>query len=143
MPRLRRAPPAIGQGSGPDSGHPAGPGGPIDLDPGQARTKAGLEFRPGRNLAARVGFSRGQSAVDAADLSPVYPDLAFNTYTFGFGYDGPVFSIFNDEEKINDLSFDIFLRYSSAARAVSTVPGFEIGYESNRLVFGVGVGLVF
>ena len=107
------------------------------------KIKAGLEFRPGRNLAVRSGFTRGQSSVDDAHLSPVYPDLAFNTYTFGFGYDGPVFSIFNDEEKINDLSFDVFLRYSSAAKAVSTVPGFEISYESNRLVFGVGVGLVF
>ncbi len=73
----------------------------------------------------------------------IYPDLATNVYTLGFGYDGPVFSIFNEEEKINDLSFDIFLRYSSAAARSSTLPGFEIGYDSSRLVFGVGVGLAF
>jgi long-chain fatty acid transport protein len=107
------------------------------------KVKAGLEFRPGHNLAVRAGYVRNRSSVDDAHLSPVYPDLTANVYTFGFGFDGPVFSIFNEEERINDLSFDLFIRYSSAAGATSTLPGFEIAYEANRFIFGVGVGLVF
>ncbi len=107
------------------------------------KVKAGLEYRPGRNLAVRAGFARGRSSVGAADLSPVYPDLSANAYTLGLGYDGPVFSIFDEDERINDLSFDLFLRYSSAARATSARPGLEIGYDAGRFTFGVGVGLVF
>jgi long-chain fatty acid transport protein len=107
------------------------------------KIKTGLEFRPGRSLAVRAGYVRSRSSVDDAHLSPIYPDLTANVYTFGFGFDGPVFSIFNEEERINDLSFDLFIRYSSAAGATSTLPGFEIAYEANRFIFGVGVGLVF
>jgi long-chain fatty acid transport protein len=107
------------------------------------KIKTGLEFRPGRYLAVRAGFARGRSAVDDANLTAVYPDLALNVYTLGLGFDGPVFSIFNEEEKINDMSIDVFVRYSSAIPATSTLPGFEIGYDSDRLVVGLGVGLVF
>lgn len=107
------------------------------------KIKSGLEFRPGRYVAVRAGYVRSRSSVDAADLSPVYPDLDANIYTFGLGFDGPVFSIFDEEERINDLSFDLFIRYSAAAGATSTLPGFEIAYDADRLIFGVGVGLVF
>jgi long-chain fatty acid transport protein len=107
------------------------------------KLKTGLEFRPSHALAVRAGYVRSRSSVDTADLSAVYPDLDANIYTFGFGFDGPVFSIFNEEERINDLSFDLFIRYSSAAGATSALPGFEIAYDADRFIFGVGVGLVF
>ncbi len=107
------------------------------------KIKTGMEFRPGRYLALRAGYVRSRSSVDDAHLSPVYPDLSAHVYTLGFGFDGPVFSIFNEEERINDLSFDLFIRYSSAAGATSALPGFEIAYDADRFVFGVGVGLVF
>jgi long-subunit fatty acid transport protein len=105
--------------------------------------KAGLEFRPGRYLAVRAGYARLQSSVDTAGRTPVYPDLGRNTYSLGFGYEGPLFSVWGDGERVSDLSFDVFLRYASAAPGASTFPGFEMTYDSSRLVFGVGAGLVF
>jgi long-chain fatty acid transport protein len=107
------------------------------------KIKAGLELRPGRYWALRAGYARGRSAVDVAHLTPVYPELAASVYTLGIGFDGPVFSIFDEDERINDMSIDFFVRYSSAAAARSTVPGFEIAYDADRLVVGMGVGLVF
>lgn len=105
--------------------------------------KAGLEFRPGRYLAVRAGYARHQSTVDQADRTPIYPDLDRNIYSLGFGYEGPLFSVWGDGERVSDLSFDVFLRYTSAAPGASTFPGFEMTYGSSRLVFGVGAGLVF
>jgi hypothetical protein len=105
--------------------------------------KAGLEFRPARYLALRAGFARHQSSQAPADRSPVYPDLDRNIYSFGFGYEGPLFSIWGDDEKVSDLSFDLFLRYASATPGQSAFPGYEMTYDSNRLVVGVGVGFIF
>jgi len=105
--------------------------------------KAGLEFRPGRYLALRAGYARRQSSVDEAGRTPVYPDLGRSIYSIGFGYEGPLFSVWGDGERVSDLSFDVFLRYASSAPGASTFPGFEMTYDSSRLVFGVGAGLVF
>jgi long-chain fatty acid transport protein len=107
------------------------------------KLKAGVEFRPARYLALRAGFAHHQSSVDEADRTPVYPDLDRNVYSLGFGYEGPVFSIWGDGEKVSDLSFDVFVRYASAAPGPSTFPGFEMTYDSNRFVFGVGAGFIF
>ncbi len=105
--------------------------------------KVGLEFRPGRYLAARAGFASHETALDAANITPVYPDLRRSVYSLGLGYDGPVFSIWDEEERVSDLSFDLFVRYSSAARVESVLPGFEMTYGSNRFILGVGVGFCF
>lgn len=105
--------------------------------------KAGLEFRPGRYLALRAGYAHLQSSVDEAGRTPVYPDLDRNVYSLGFGYEGPLFSIWGDGERVSDLSFDVFLRYASAVAGASAFPGFEMTYGSNRLVFGIGVGITF
>jgi long-chain fatty acid transport protein len=105
--------------------------------------KAGLEFRPGRYLAVRAGYARHQSSVVEAGRTPVYPDLDRNIYSLGFGYEGPLFSVWGNGERVSDLSFDVFLRYASASPGMSTFPGFEMTYDSSRLVFGVGAGLVF
>ena len=115
---------------------------PLDLRDTKA-VKAGLEFRPGRYIAVRAGYARHQSSVVEAGRTPVYPDLGRNIYTLGFGYEGPLFSVWGDGERVSDLSFDVFLRYASAAPGASTFPGFEMTYDSKRLVFGVGAGLVF
>jgi len=104
---------------------------------------AGLEFRPARYLALRAGFARHESSVNAADRSPVYPDLGRSIYSFGFGYEGPLFSIWGDDERVSDLSFDLFVRYASASPGESGVPGLEMTYGSNRLTAGVGVGFTF
>jgi long-subunit fatty acid transport protein len=105
--------------------------------------KAGLEFRTKNHLALRAGYSREQCSVDEAGRTPIYPDLGRNVYALGFGYEGPLFSIWGDGERVSDLSFDIFIRYASAAPGPSSFPGFEMTYDSNRLVFGVGAGFVF
>lgn len=107
------------------------------------RIKAGIEFRPTRSIAVRAGYARHQSAVAAADRTPVYPDLDQSIYSFGLGYDGPVFSIWDPDRRIADLSFDVFARYSTAARQASAYPGFEMDYSSERFTFGVGVGFGF
>lgn len=100
--------------------------------------KAGLEFRPALYLALRAGYARHASSVSAADRSPLYPDLNRNIYSFGFGYEGPLFSIWGDDERVSDLSFDVFVRYAPASPGESGFPGFEMTYGSSRLVIGVG-----
>jgi long-chain fatty acid transport protein len=107
------------------------------------KIKTGLEYRPARFLAVRAGFARHQSSVDEAGRSPVYPDLDRNLYSLGFGYEGPLFSVWGDGEKLSDLSFDIFVRYSSGLAGASAYPGLEMTYRSSRVTFGVGAGFIF
>jgi long-chain fatty acid transport protein len=105
--------------------------------------KAGLEYRPSRRLAVRAGYAHLQSSVDEAHRTLVYPDLERNVYSLGFGYEGPLFSIYGGDERVSDLSFDIFVRYAAAVPGPSTYPGYELTYTSDRIVFGVGVGFIF
>jgi len=107
------------------------------------KIKAGMEFRPARRFALRAGYAHAGSSVDDAGRTMVFPDLERNVYTFGFGYEGPVFSIYGGGERVSDLSFDLFVRYAAAVPASSTVPGYEMIYESRRIDFGVGVGFAF
>jgi len=105
--------------------------------------KAGLEYRPAKYIAVRAGYAREQSSVDEAGRTPVYPDLARNIYSAGFGYEGPLFSVWGDGERVSDLSFDVFIRYAAGGPSGSDVPGFEMLYSSSRLTFGFGAGLIF
>jgi long-chain fatty acid transport protein len=98
---------------------------------------AGLEYRPAQYLALRAGYARHQSSVDEAGRNPVYPDLDRNFYSLGFGYEGPLFSVWGDGEKVSDLSFDVFVA------GPSTYPGLELTYDSSRVTFGVGAGFIF
>ncbi len=61
--------------------------------------KAGLEFRPKQYLAVRAGYAHHQSSVDEAGRTPVYPDLDRNVYSLGFGYEGPLFSIWGTAKR--------------------------------------------
>ena len=105
--------------------------------------KAGLEYRPAKYTAVRAGYARHQSSVDEAGRTPIYPDLDRNVYSLGFGYEGPLFSIWGDGERVSDLSFDVFIRYATGGPAASAYPGFEIMYDSSRFVFGFGAGFIF
>jgi long-chain fatty acid transport protein len=105
--------------------------------------KTAVEYRPFEHIAVRAGYARHESSVAAADRSPLYPDLDRNIYSLGFGYEGPVFSIWRNSERIADLSFDAFARYSSAAPQGSAYPGFEMTYSSKRFTWGVGVGFSY
>jgi long-chain fatty acid transport protein len=105
--------------------------------------KAGAECRLGRWFAVRAGFARHESSAATTDITPLYPDLARNVYSVGGGYEGPLFSIYDSDEAIGQLSLDIALRYSPASPATSTLPGMELAYASRRWSVGIGVGFDF
>ncbi len=105
--------------------------------------KAGLEGRVGRWFTLRAGFARHESSIESADRSPVYPDLDRNIYSFGGGYEGPMFSIYDSNKTLGLLSLDLFVRYSSADESPSTLPGLEMTYGAKRWAVGLGVGFIF
>ena len=105
--------------------------------------KAGVEFRPSRLFAVRAGFAHHESSVKSADLSPLYPDAGRNFFSAGGGYDGPIFSPYEEDTPIGYLAFDLFIRLSSADKAPSTFPGLEMTYGGTRWDAGVGVGFRF
>jgi long-chain fatty acid transport protein len=107
------------------------------------KLKAGLEYRAGKWFALRVGFARHESSVEAAGRTPLYPDPDLNIYSFGAGYEGPLFSIWDEEKTVSQLSFDLFIRYASADASASALPGLEMTYGAKRFVAGVGVGFIF
>jgi long-subunit fatty acid transport protein len=115
---------------------------PLDLRD-TTKIKAGIEYRPAEHLAVRTGYARHKSTVDEAGRTPVYPDLDRDYYSIGFGYEGPLFAIWDNTERVSDLSFDVFLRYASASPGASAFPGLELTYGSKRLMFGIGAGFVF
>ena len=107
------------------------------------KLKAGLEYRAGKWLFLRAGFARYESSVEAAGRTPIYPDPDLNIYSFGGGYEGPLFSIWDADKTISQISFDLFVRYASADAAASALPGLEMTYSAKRWIAGVGVGFMF
>jgi long-chain fatty acid transport protein len=107
------------------------------------KLKAGAEYRIGRWLAVRAGYSREQSSLETSDVSPLFPDLARNVYAIGGGYEGPLFSIYEEDRAIGELAIEVALRYSPARSLTSTLPGLELTYASERWSVGVGVGFNF
>lgn len=105
--------------------------------------KAGLEYLVTPHIALRAGYARNRSSVGEANRTAVYPDLDRSIYSLGFGYEGPLFSIWGDGERVSDLSFDLYVRYAAAEAGPSTYPGYEMTYDSGRLVVGVGAGFSF
>jgi long-chain fatty acid transport protein len=104
--------------------------------------KGGVEYRLGSHFAARGGFARHPGSTSDADLNPVAPDLGQDILSLGFGYEGPLFSVFNDEQ-IGELSFDLFFRYGFPKKGTSTLAGTEFIYRANSWSGGVGVGFNF
>jgi long-chain fatty acid transport protein len=105
--------------------------------------KAGAEYRLGRWFAVRAGFARQEGSVATTDIGPLYPDLARTVYSVGGGYEGPLFSIYDTDETVGQLSLDVALRYSPATPVVSTFPGLEFAYSSRRWTISIGVGFNF
>jgi long-chain fatty acid transport protein len=105
--------------------------------------KACLEYRAGRWFAFRAGFARNGSSVSDADRTPLYPDPAFNIYSFGAGYEGPLFAIWDSEKTVSQLSLDFFVRYAAADEVTSAFTDPPLIYGAKRFVAGVGVGLIF
>jgi long-chain fatty acid transport protein len=106
------------------------------------KIKAGVEYRPTPYLALRGGFAHHQSPSGNASLNPIDPVPGLNTASVGFGYEGPVFSLFS-EKQIAELSFDVFFRYAYSAEGSGTIASDELTFRARRWDFGVGVGLDF
>jgi len=107
------------------------------------KLKAGVEYRLGRWFALRGGFARHESSVDPAGRTPLYPDPGFALYSFGAGYEGPLYSIWDDEKTVSRLSIEFYFRYAAADEAPSALPSYELTYGARRWVGGVGVGFIF
>jgi long-subunit fatty acid transport protein len=107
------------------------------------KLKAGVEYRAGKWFAFRAGFARNGSSVSDGDQTPLYPDPAFNIYSFGAGYEGPLFAIWDSEKAVSQLSIDFFVRYATSDTVTSALTDPPLIYSANRWVAGVGVGLNF
>jgi long-chain fatty acid transport protein len=105
--------------------------------------RAGLEYKLGKWFAFRGGFTRMSSSVDAAARTPLYPDPGFTIYSFGAGYEGPLFAIWDAEKAVSYLSLDFFVRYATSGTVSSPLPEFDLIYRADRWTAGVGVGLNF
>ena len=105
--------------------------------------KAGVEYKWGRWFAFRAGWARLQSSVDPARRTPLDPDPGFTVYSFGAGYEGPLFAIWDSEQAVSYLSFDLFVRYAASGTVTTPLPEFDLLYHGDRWVFGLGVGLNF
>lgn len=116
----------------------------IDLGLVDTRSlKAGLEYKLGRWFAVRAGLARLASAVEAAARTPLYPDPGFTVYSFGAGYEGPLFAIWDAEQAVSTLSLDFFVRYAASDTVSTPLPAFDLVYHADRWVAGLGVGLIF
>ena len=104
--------------------------------------KFGMEFHLSDTVLFRAGYANHPSAVKDRAIHPVIPDLDKNLISLGFGYVGPLFSIW-DDTKLNDFSFDIFVQYMFSKDKTSSLPGYEFTFDTDRLVIGLGIGFVF
>jgi len=102
----------------------------------------GLEYRISQFCAFRTGYSYHKSAVRNSAIHPASPDFDQNTVSFGFGYEGPFFSIW-DSEKAGELSFDVYFQYVISDDITSSLPVFAFSYDADRWIVGVGIGLGF
>jgi long-chain fatty acid transport protein len=106
------------------------------------KIKAGIEYRPALHFALRGGFAHHQSPAGEASLNPIDPTPGLNIAAIGFGYEGPAFNVFTNEQS-GELSIDIYLRYARSGSGAGTIFGYELAYRAPRWEFGVGVGVNF
>jgi long-subunit fatty acid transport protein len=107
------------------------------------KVKFGLEYYLSRYLALRSGYSYNKSSVRGTDIHPLNPDFDQSIVSLGLGYEGPFFSYWS-RERAGNLSFDLFFQYIlSRAAPSSSAPGYDLIYDGDRWVFGLGFGLGF
>jgi len=104
--------------------------------------KFGLEFCVSKVIALRTGYAYSPSALKDQSPTAIHPELNHHIISFGLGYEGPLFSIW-DYEKTGGLSFDAFFQYMISKEQTSSLPGFEFSYDADRWVVGIGVGFNF
>jgi long-chain fatty acid transport protein len=102
--------------------------------------KAGLEYRLSPVLALRAGYASRRGGAEADMISPASISLDSGIISLGFGYEGPLFSLWSNE-KISELSFDLYVQYVMGQEQASALPGMEVVFDSDHFVFGLGVGL--
>jgi long-subunit fatty acid transport protein len=107
------------------------------------RVMVGVEYFFKNNIAIRAGYSHQKSAADSRMIHPVFPDLDTHILSFGIGYDGPTFSVWDTYEKLNGISLDAYFRYRFSPESVSTLPEFPAAYKANGWAVGIGVGVTF
>ena len=107
------------------------------------RIKFGVEYLLPNAVALRAGYTCQKGSVDEAELHPVFPDLDTRLFSFGIGYEGPLFSFYRHDKKIGGLSVDACFQYGISPSQTSTHREFVSAYEGNRWNVGVGVGFVF
>ena len=117
----------------------------LDLAAGDTKQiKAGLEYGLGRWFAVRAGYSRLEGSVATAGRTPLYPDPGLSVFSCGAGYEGPMFSIWDEDKSVGRLIFDVYIRYATAGGgSASALPGYELVYKADRWAAGVAVGYVF
>ncbi|MCK7468672.1 MAG: outer membrane protein transport protein [Desulfosudis oleivorans] len=109
------------------AGRRSGPPG-FEEAQGRARIPPRQVVRPARRLRPPRELRRDWGR------TPLYPDPAFDIYSFGAGYEGPLYSIWDEEKTVSRLSIEFFARYAAAKEAASTLPGLEMSYGARRWV---------
>jgi long-subunit fatty acid transport protein len=106
------------------------------------KIKAGVEFRPALHFTLRGGFAHHQSPAGDTNLNSVDPTPGLNVAALGFGYEGPVFNYYSNEQA-GELSLDVYFRYARSGSGSGTTLGNELTYRASRWEFGIGVGFNF
>ncbi len=107
------------------------------------KIKFGLEYFFSQYWAVRSGYSYNKSSAPAGVVDPFNPDFDQSIVSLGLGYEGPFFSYWSGE-KAGNLSFDLFFQYLfSGAALSSTAPGYDLVYDGDRWIVGLGFGLGF
>ena len=108
-----------------------------------SRIMFGVEYRFKNSIAVRAGYSHQASAAENRMIHPVFPDLDTNILSFGIGYDGPTFSVWDTFEKLGGISLDAFFQYGFSPKSTSALPEFPFTYRARRWIVGFGVGITF
>ncbi len=90
-----------------------------------------------------AGYAHHPSAVRDGAIHPIYPDLDREVISFGFGYEGPLFSMWNNSKSMSELSLDIFAQYVKTEAQTSSLPGFDFTFDNDHWVIGLGIGFNF
>ncbi len=104
------------------------------------RFGGGVEYLYKRRFSFRAGFAHEGSTTAAAGPNPVYPELARNSLSLGFGYEGSFYSVYT-EEPIGEFTFDIFLRRAFTAAGTSLIPGYGFAYDDRQWIIGAGFAI--
>ena len=108
-----------------------------------SRIMFGVEYRFKNSIAIRAGYTHQKSAFDSQMIHPVFPDLDTNIVSFGIGYDGPTFSVWDTYEKLGGISLDAFFQYGFSPKKTSTLPELPATYQASRWIVGLGLGITF